>query len=66
MTVEDARKLMIILDNSEKASGCDVGPLPPGCDCICHTPCDFEIEGKGYIAKIQNIILVLKRIKYMK
>jgi len=21
--------------------GCDAGPLPPGCDCICHTPCDF-------------------------
>ena len=21
--------------------GCDAGPLPPGCDCICHTSCDF-------------------------
>ena len=20
---------------------CDASPLPPGCDCVCHTPCDF-------------------------
>jgi hypothetical protein len=25
--------------------GCDAGPLPPGCDCICHQPCDFGKAG---------------------
>ncbi len=20
---------------------CDAGPLPPGCNCVCDTPCDF-------------------------
>ena len=33
--------------------GCDAGPLPPGCDCICHTPCDFgrvgDLNGKSDI-----------------
>jgi len=30
--------------------GCDAGPLPPGCDCICHTPCDFGIAENNYLA----------------
>ena len=25
---------------------CDAGPLPPGCDCFCHTACDFGKMGK--------------------
>ena len=39
------------LDDSEKTAGCDAGPLPPGCDCICHTPCDFGIERNDYNAE---------------
>jgi len=43
---------------SEELSGCDalppptcdVGPLPPGCDCICHTPCDFGRAENNYSA----------------
>ena len=27
---------------------CDAGPLPPGCDCICHTPCDFGKSESNY------------------
>lgn len=33
--------------NALPPSKCDAGPLPPGCDCICHTPCDFGIEGNS-------------------
>lgn len=29
---------------------CDAGPLPPGCDCICHTPCDFGKDKNNYSA----------------
>ena len=28
--------------------GCDAGPLPPGCNCICHTPCDFGRAENNY------------------
>jgi len=28
--------------------GCDAGPLPPGCDCICHTPCHHGKANNGY------------------
>jgi len=28
--------------------GCD-GGLPPGCDCICHTPCDFGRAKDDYV-----------------
>lgn len=31
--------------------GCDAGPLPPGCDCICHTPCDFGRAKGNYSAE---------------
>ena len=46
--------------DSKKVSGCDnlpcfscdAGPLPPGCDCFCDTPCDFgrnqKINDSGY------------------
>lgn len=27
---------------------CDAGPLPPGCNCICHTPCDFGRAENNY------------------
>jgi len=30
---------------------CDAGPLPPGCDCICHTPCDFGRAENNYLAE---------------
>ena len=34
--------------------GCDAGPLPPGCDCICHTPCDFGKTGNKYSIKTSD------------
>ena len=34
--------------DSEGSSSCDAGPLPPGCDCICHTPCDFGRAENGH------------------
>ncbi len=30
---------------------CDASPLPPGCDCICHTPCDFGRAEDNYSVK---------------
>jgi hypothetical protein len=45
---------------SEKSVGCDTG-LPPSCDCVCHTPCDFgktedsySVGERDYGAKISE------------
>ena len=51
--------------DSEEMSGCDAlpppscdaGPLPPGCDCICHTPCDFGRLANNYSAGEDSNIL---------
>lgn len=34
--------------DSKETSGCDAGPLPPGCDCICHQSCDFGRAENSY------------------